>query len=864
MLTDICWTSHIYSPDGAHDYTVPAAVPGCIHTDLQKAGILGDLFWRDNADACQWIETCDMTCTGVFALEKIPEKAALLFHGLDCYSTVSLNGVKLGETDNMFIPWRFDVSGVLKTGENVITVDFRSPVREVEGLPRRSAAFTAERLYTRRIQCTYGWDWVGRFVTMGIWRPVELVAEEADTLAHDRLGTGNEGIYVWTKNVHPFGAQVGLKLHFLDVTGDGWVHMTIADPAGKAVWTKKRRILTTVDPVNAQITETADIAEPQLWYPAGYGGQPLYTLTCAVYNKEGKLSAEKVQTFGIRTVVILETEDAPGSAWAEKAKKLKEYDHLVEWDRNEGSSRFCLLVNGVEIFCQGANWVPCEPFPSAETPDKIDRLVALAKTGGVNMLRVWGGGIFENDAFYTACDREGILVTQDFLMACGQYPEAELLHHLKKEAWAAALALRNHPSLVWWSGDNENAVAGDENMENYSGRKAALEAIGPVLETADPERRFLPSSPYGGVPYASGVRGTSHNTQFLGNFFGWVRAADEKLAAGDAKGGWCGYREYFDRYLDRFTAEQPAMGMPFVQSLRQFMTDEDIFGDDTSISEYHTKNNPGLGAVTLYGYVDRLAKGIFGDYISGADRVKKMQYLHCEWIRLSMELFRRNAWYSSGILYWMWNDCWPAANGWSIVDYYTMPKPGYFSFRRCAKAVIASVVPDEDGKTVVYLSHNGRPAGHGAAAQGHLRLYRYNLVTGAEDFETVVSVSQPAGMTGAVLSVPAIPMNRETVLLADVHTDLGSDRAFTLPPMHRYADMAFDLGSEPEVTFTEDGAQVTARAALPFVLFDTADVYDGLGEFMKAGETRVLPQIPLRRPRVLVGALENPAAGGKR
>ncbi|MBR4959863.1 MAG: hypothetical protein IKY52_03090 [Clostridia bacterium] len=838
MFNDIQWTSRIYSPDGAYDYTVPASVPGCIHTDLQKAGILGNLFWRDNAESCQWIENCDMTCTGVFTLEEVPEKAALLFHGLDCYSTVSLNGVKLGETDNMFIPWRFAVDGVLKTGENVITVDFRSPVREVEGLPRRSAAFTAERLYTRRIQCTYGWDWVGRFVTMGIWRPVELVAEEADALAYNRLGTGNEGIYVWTKNVNPFGAQVGVNLRFLDVTGDGWVHLTIAAPDGKVVWAKKRRILSTVDPVFAEITETADIADPKLWYPAGYGDQPLYTLTCEVYNKEEKQIAEKVQTFGIRTVVILETEDAPESDWAKKAKKLKEYDHLVEWDRNEGSSRFCLLVNGVEIFCQGANWVPCEPFPSAETPDKIRRLVALAKAGGVNMLRVWGGGIFENDAFYTACDEAGILVTQDFLMACGTYPEEMLLGHLRKEALTAGLALRNHPSLVWWSGDNENAVAGDENMAHYSGRKAALEAIGPVLAVIDPERRFLPSSPYGGVPYASGVRGTSHNTQFLGSFFGWVRAADENLAAGvtrDEK-GWSCYREYFDRYLDRFTAEQPAMGMPSVLSLRQFMTDEDIFGDDTYISEYHTKNNPGLGAITLYGYCDRLTKGIFGDYTSGADRVKKMQYLHCEWIRLSMELFRRNAWYSSGILYWMWNDCWPAANGWSIVDYYTMPKPGYFSFRRCAKPVIASVVPDEDGKTVVYLSHNGA----GEAAKGHLRLYRYNLVTGAEDFETVVSVNQPAGVTRAVLSVPAVPLDRETVLLADVHTDCGDDRAFSLPPMHRYADMAFDLTAEPVVEFVDGGAKVTAQAAIPFVLFDTEDVYDGLGEFMKAGETQVL------------------------
>ncbi len=847
MQTNITWTAHIFSPaggaDGAYDYTVPASVPGCIHTDLLSAGIITEPFRRDNADKVQWIENCDVTYTGTFAVDAVPEKCALVFHGLDCYCTVSLNGVKLGETDNMFVSHRFDVSSVLKAGENVITAAFRSPVREVEGLPKRGGAFTTERLYTRRIQCTYGWDWVARFVTMGIWRPAELVEEGADALTEDRrCGTGNDGIYVWTKDVNPFGAQVGLQLRFLDVTGDAWVHMTITAPDGKTVWTKKRRIMSTVFHHNtATITETADIPDPALWYPAGYGDQPLYTLTCTVYNKEEICIAEKVQPFGIRTVVILETEDAPDSDWAKKAKKLKEYDHLKEWDRNEGSSRFCLLINGVEIFCQGANWVPCEPFPSSETPEKIERLVHLAKLGGVNMLRVWGGGIFENDAFYTACDREGILVTQDFLMACGQYPEEDpaFRNQLYGEAFTAGVALRNHPSLVWWSGDNENAVAGDENMEQFSGKRAG-QVIGHMLEQVDPERRFLPSSPYGGVPYASGVRGTSHNTQFLGNFFGWVREAGANLEKGitrDEK-GWSGYREYFDRYLDRFTAEQPAIGMPFVSSLRKFMTDEDIFGDDTTISEYHTKNNPGLGAVTLYGYVDRMARGIFGEYTSGADRVKKMQWLHCEWIRLSMELFRRNAWYSSGILYWMWNDCWPAANGWSMADYYAQPKPGFYAFRRCAMPVIASVVPDEDGKTVVYLSHNGRPDGHGDTAKGHLRLYRYNLVTGAEDCETMVSIAQPAGVTGAVLSVPAIPMDRETVLLADVMTDAGRDRAFSLPPMHRYADMAFADTELTVLAEDRDSIMVRAEAAVPFAMVDREGVWSGMGGFMKAGETQ--------------------------
>ncbi len=842
----IQWTAHIFSPDGAYDYTVPAEVPGCIHTDLLRAGIITDPFPRMEADKVQWIENCDVTYTGTFQLDKVPEKGIVLFHGLDCYCDVFLNGMEMGEPDNMFISWPFSTEGFpdpttnkLREGENVLEVCFHSPIRKVEGKPKRGGAFTTERLYTRRIQCTYGWDWVARFVTMGIWKPVELYEKIPDNLMDDDGGTGNEGIYVWTESVTRFGAKVGVKLRFQDVSGDGWVRMTMTSPEGAVVWQKKRRILTEHPGTIGTMRELVDLPDPQLWYPVGYGAQPLYTLTCQVYDKAENLTCEKVQPFGIRTVEILETEDAPGSDWAELAKKIKSYEHLSYWDRNEGSSRFCLLVNGVEIFCKGANWVPCEPFPSAEQPEKIDRLVRLAKEAGVNMLRVWGGGIFENDAFYQACDREGIMVTQDFLMACGSYPEEDdmFLENLSYEAREAALSLRNHPSLVWWSGDNENAVAGDENQAKYSGRAAALDAIGPVLRTLDPKRRFLPSSPYGGVPYASAVRGTSHNTQFLGDFFGWVRGADEN----DGE-GWHGYREYFDRYLDRFTAEQPAIGMPFVSSLRKFMNDEDIFGTDTTVSEYHTKNNPGLGEVTLYGYVDRMTRGIFGEYLDGQDRVYKMQMLHCEWIRLSLELFRRHAWYASGILYWMWNDCWPAANGWSLVDYYASPKPGYYAFMRCAAPVIASIVPNEGGRTRVYVSTGG-----GAEAVGKLRLYRYNLKTGVEDCESGIYLRQKENCAKLVLDVPAIPMTNETILLVDVETEAGSDRAFALPPLHRYADMAVSLTAGEAVVLDQDETSITlqAKGHLPFAMADVEGVYRGFGGFMKDGEVlrfeKVLP-----------------------
>ena len=811
---DGAWQCHI-TDGGDRTYDIPASVPGCVHTDLQAAGVLSDLFWRTENDSCQWVEQCDVNYTRKFSVDTVYENTHLTFEGLDVYAKIYLNGICIGEADDMFHPWSYPVDGVLKAGENTLTVQFRSPIREVEGLPKRSGAFTTERLYTRRVQCTYGWDWVARFVTMGIWRSVYLETRTANRF---------DNVYIYTKDINAYAAQVSVSAAFTDVTGDAFAEFCICDPDGNPVYRRTRKLLTTKKgDVDTIIAFRADIPDAKLWYPVGYGEQPLYTLVISVDGEEVSRTR-----FGIRTVTVLETEDAPDSPEAYLAAELKKKPQLLEWDRNEGSSCFHLLVNGVRIFCTGANWVPCEPFPSAETDEKLRLLVRRAAEGGYNMLRVWGGGIFEHPAFYEACDAYGVLVTQDFLMACGQYPEEDdsFIAKLTRETEAAAYALRNHPCLVWWSGDNENAVAGDENMAYYSGRRAALEGIAPILAALDPARPFLPSSPYGGTPYASGVRGTTHNTQFLGTFFGWVRG-----------GNLDNYRETMESYLSRFCAEQPAMGMPYVSSLRRFMTEEDIFGDDVSVSEYHTKNNPGLGDITLYGYVDRMARGMFGEYRDGYDRVYKMQLLQCEWVRIMVELYRRHAWYSSGMIFWMFNDCWPAANSWSHIDYDGNPKPAFYTFRRTAKPLIASVT-EEDGQYRVYVSHRGTEH-----TSGHGRLYRYNIVTGAEETVYETAFDALCNESRGIIAVDAadVSLDYEHILLFDLFGSDGvmCDRAYFLPLSHRL--MAFSAPTADDVLYDiteyDTGYTVTARETVPVLLLDVPYLLSDNSMFIKKGES---------------------------
>ncbi len=652
-------------------------VPGCVHTDFIREKIIDyDIYWRDNHKRCQWIEKKSFTYERHFILdEKMFDKgfagAKLVFEGLDTYCDIYLNEKHLGSCDNMFISYTFEVEKHLQFGENKLEVVFLSPLF-TEQKKKRAGAFTTERLYTRRMQCTYGWDWVARFVTMGIFKDVYLSFGNDVSISHT---------YLYTKEADEHSAQVIAEICLENYEKGAMLEIELQSPDGEIVYHNARYCR------ESMIKEYLDVMEPKRWYPNGYGEQPLYRFIVKI---EEKIVQEEV--FGIVTSRILREPDKKGSSYYQKCMELKKTVGAEEYDHNEEFSGFELLVNGIGVMCKGADWVPCEPFPSAESREKIAKILRMARDAGVNMLRVWGGGIFEQDFFYEECDRLGIMVTQDFLMACGEYPEDEkwFLEALKEEAKCAALRLRNHPCLMWWTGDNENAVKGSDEEEAFPGRTASLQAIFPVLNQYDPQRRFLISSPWGGDMYASKTVGTTHNTQFLGEFF------TDAVNVGD-------YKEYLKEFTARFIAEEPSLGAAERKTLRHFMTDEDILEtEDMWLS--HTKTNPALER-ELFEYSKLLAENLFGRFKDGEDRLIKLQYLQYEWIRISMENARRNKGFCNGILYWMLNDCWPAASGWALIDYYNYPKAAYYSFKRSAKDVITSINREED-KLKIYICND--------------------------------------------------------------------------------------------------------------------------------------------------------------
>lgn len=731
---DGCWQGECFEAKGSKKFSFTGNVPGCVHTDIAGKFIPEDIFYRNNADDCRWIEECDWHYTRIFNLDSIPASARLVFEGLDTYADIYLNGTLIGCVDNMFISHTFEVSSLLRKGENVVSVHFRSPVREVEGLEKRDGAFTTERMHTRRIQCTYGWDWVARFVTCGIWRNVYLDLTD---------GFKVKGAYIYTEHILDNSAQIVVEAEFENYEGGNIVEIEIINPSGQSVYRHRRYCK---EPF---LKEYIDLPNAFLWYPAGYGDQPIYTLRLC----------GKEFTFGVRTVAVLQLPDEKDSPYYRKCLEIKDSVSGKIYDRNDEFSGFQLLINGIPIMCKGANWVPSEPFPSAEEDKKITELLSLAVEAGANMLRVWGGGIFEKQHFYNECDRLGILVTQDFLMACGHYPEEkeEFIAQLIKETEFAAYELRNHPSLVWWSGDNENAVWGYDEAEDYKGRTAIHEGIMPVLNRLDPKRRFMLSSPCGGNTYASKTVGTTHNTQYLGDsIFPYI--LDTPMQD---------YKEFFSSLLARFIAEEPTLGAVSLPSLRRFMTDDDIFNSD-AMWKYHTKDNPCL-PFTLFDLLQTFAGKVLGEFKNGADRYFKLKYNQFEWIRVSMENIRRNRGFINGIVYWMWNDCWPASSGWSFVDYYCLPKASFYSLKRCAKPILVSI--DKSDKYDVYLCNDGLSDGCATLSFSFVK-------NGVSTHITCAQVAFSAAKSEKVFSLELSAVPEDAVLICDVTDSTLIDRAF--------------------------------------------------------------------------------------
>src|SRR3989440_6763700 len=384
-----------------------ATVPGCVHTDLLANKLIEDPFYRDDEPKLQWIGKTDWEYQTTFdapadLLKR--EHVELVFEGLDTYAAVTLNGSPLLEADNMFRTWRVDCKRLLRPGANTLHVTFRSPINEVlplmakmgYQLPAVNDQGEKTSPLTRKAPYQYGWDWGPRFVTSGLWRPVSLEAWDAARV---------ESLRVVQNQIGRDSAQLTAEV---EVIADANVDATIIvdDLTDKTIAAQRRVNLT---PGANRIALNINVPHPSLWWPNGLGSHPLYTFRARLLIN-GKLVDDASTRTGLRSLELRQQRDDAGES-------------------------FTFVINGVPVFAKGGNWIPADSFPSRITKEKYRQLLESVRDTNMNMLRVWGGGIYESDDFYELCDEMGILVLQDFMFGCSLYPGDEaFLDNVRHEA----------------------------------------------------------------------------------------------------------------------------------------------------------------------------------------------------------------------------------------------------------------------------------------------------------------------------------------------------------------------------------------------------------------------------------------------
>ncbi len=406
---------------------LPAAVPGCVHTDLMAAQAIPDPFYRDNEKEVMWVGEAEWLYRRSFVLkDTLFAKEHLLLHcaGLDTLATIRINGQEIGRTDNMFRTWDFDIREFVHPGENEIEIQFASALRiGQEKLALKyihSWSTDSHKLpggnYIRKAACHFGWDWGPKLVTCGIWRDIEIRA----------FDTHLANIHI-TQD-HSQTGQVTLDIQVQAESLEGQPLTAVCTVTfSRAVVAQQEAAL-----AGDQALFTIPISNPQLWWPNGLGEQSLYSVEVRLEDGQGSMLDKWQRRIGLRTLELDRHED--------------------EWGES-----FQFRANGVPFFAKGANWIPADSFITRLSDDHYRRLLEDATVAHMNMLRVWGGGIYEQDIFYDLCDELGITIWQDFMFACATYPtfDEEFMASVQEEAIDNIQRLRHHACLALWCGNNE-------------------------------------------------------------------------------------------------------------------------------------------------------------------------------------------------------------------------------------------------------------------------------------------------------------------------------------------------------------------------------------------------------------------------
>ena len=695
---------------GAEEW-LPATVPGGVHTDLLALGRIPDPFVGDNEKRVGWVAEADWEYRYQFTAT--PEILAqphvwLVCDGLDTLATVTLNGRFLAHTNNMFRQYRWDITDLLRDGQNELHILFASPVQYISAqeairqLPGVSQAIPGGP-HLRKAPCQFGWDWGPQLPPIGVWKEIRLEGDNGVRLADVHLRQHHADGQVTLSAALTLEGQptegITARLHILTPDGAEMVAETAVSPSPHSQFTIH----------NSQFT----IPHPQLWWPNGYGPQPLYQITISLRQNDAELDNRHYQ-LGLRTLELRQEPD--------------------QWGRS-----FEFLVNGVRLFAKGSNWIPADSFPTRISDDYLEALIRGAAETHQNMLRVWGGGFYEEERFYDLCDRYGILVWQDFIFSCSVYPldDPDFLENVRHEVEENVHRLRHRTSLALWCGNNEREWGwvdwGWKQMPGLDDLKAAYDrffhhTLAEWSAAADPDTAYWPSSPSSDTPFVA------PNGQQQGDAHYWDVWHGRKP--------FTAYRDQFPRFMSEFGFQ----ALPPLDTIRTYAEEAD-WNMTSYIMERHQKNDSG-NSLMVGQMLDtfRLPKDF-------ASLVYLSMALQAEGIRYGVEHWRRAQERVAGTLYWQLNDCWPVAS-WSSLDYFGRWKALHYAARRFYAPLLLSI-EDAPPRQGVYLTNERLEAWHGRLTWS---------------LETLDGVALASGET-AVQAAPQATAHVATLDFADKVTD---------------------------------------------------------------------------------------------
>jgi beta-mannosidase len=682
------WQMHRFG----HNMWYKATVPGCVHTDLIANKLIPDPFYKDNEKKLQWIDKYSWEYATDFTVDNATlnkQNVELYFKGLDTFSDVYVNDQHVMSTDNMFAEWHMDIKQLVKEGSNKLRILFHSPV--VMGLLARDKwnieAPTGFNLdfgpgvpgiggatdfpnvvpYIRKGAYMFGWDWAPSLATSGIWRPVYLEAWNNARI---------NNIQIVQKEITKKNARITAMV---EIEADGPVNgeITLSYLSGNQKQSLK--------PVSVKLSKGENtipvdftIENPRIWWPNGMGAHPVYEFSAALSSGSENLDAVSTRT-GLRTVRLVTEPDKYGKS-------------------------FYFEINGIPVFAKGADYVPSDIFPSRVTKEHYDRLIESAADANINMLRVWGGGIYESDYFYDLCDQNGIMIWQDFAFAIVMGPNGEdYMNSIRHELTDNIKRLRNHPSIVLWCGNNETEMLWDLIVKSFFG----LGSSGTEIPGLTSLLKMLPSTPV--KKETTDMVLKAYDDLYYNLMPEVLKKLDlnnRPYRSSSPVGDWkvpsttnMGDMHYYIAYMNarfeayysvksRFFSEHGFQAYPDFNTVKKFSTIED-WNYLSPIMKHHQRASNGNQVLDKYMKMYYKYPKDFESYLYVS------QVMQADVMRMSFETHRRERPFTMGTLYWQLNDVWPVAS-WSSMDYLNNWKALHYQVKRSFATTILAPVFYQD------------------------------------------------------------------------------------------------------------------------------------------------------------------------